>query len=104
MKALSKKLIDDNEKKYGKEIRAKYGDEQVDKSNQKVKRDDRGAVCGSRKKLAADVLATLAEAFATGDPAGELAQKKPHIYIGNGSAIIGIAIRKKHMQVLRKCM
>ena len=31
------KLIDDNEKKYGKEIREKYGAEQVEKSNKKVK-------------------------------------------------------------------
>ncbi len=31
------KLIDKNEKKYGKEIRAKYGDEEVNKSNAKVK-------------------------------------------------------------------
>ena len=29
------KRIDDNEKKYGKEIREKYGNEQVDKSNNK---------------------------------------------------------------------
>lgn len=31
------KMIDDNEKKYGKEIRAKYGDKQVEKSNKKFK-------------------------------------------------------------------
>ena len=31
------KIIDDNEKKYGKEIRAKYGDEQVDRSNKNSK-------------------------------------------------------------------
>lgn len=31
------KLIDDNEKRYGEEIRRKYGDERVDKSNQKLK-------------------------------------------------------------------
>ncbi|WP_129729166.1 MerR family transcriptional regulator [Ectobacillus funiculus] len=73
------KLIDDNEKKYGKEIRAKYGDEQVDKSNQKVKgmTEEQYAEV---EKLAADVLATLAEAFATGDPAGELAQKTAHLH------------------------
>lgn len=29
------KMIDENEKKYGKEIRARYGDEQVDRSNKK---------------------------------------------------------------------
>src|SRR4051794_35787253 len=31
------KLVEDNEKKYGKEIREEYGDETVNKSNQKVK-------------------------------------------------------------------
>jgi len=31
------KLIDENEKKYGKEIREKYGDEKVNESNIKVK-------------------------------------------------------------------
>lgn len=73
------KLIDDNEKKYGKEIRAKYGDEQVDKSNQKVKgmTEEQHAEV---EKLAADVLATLDEAFATGDPAGELAQKAADLH------------------------
>ena len=32
-----KKLVDDNEMKYGKEAREKYGDDAVNKSNQKVK-------------------------------------------------------------------
>ncbi len=73
------KLIDDNEKKYGKEIRAKYGDEQVDKSNQKVKGMTEEQYT-EVEKLAADVLTTLAEAFATGDPAGELAQKAAHLH------------------------
>lgn len=73
------KLIDENEKKYGKEIRAKYGDEQVDKSNQKLKgmTEEQHAEI---EKLAADVLATLDEAFATGDPAGELAQKAADLH------------------------
>ena len=31
------KLVQDNEKKYGEEIRAKYGVEAVEKSNAKVK-------------------------------------------------------------------
>lgn len=73
------KLIDDNEKKYGKEIREKYGDEQVDKSNQKVKGMTEEQYT-EVEKLAADVLTTLAEAFATGDPAGELAQKAAHLH------------------------
>jgi DNA-binding transcriptional MerR regulator len=68
------KLVDDNEAKYGKEIREKYGDETVNKSNEKLKGmsqeqyDEAG-------KLATGVIETLLAAFKTGDPAGELAQK-----------------------------
>ncbi|WP_042352840.1 MerR family transcriptional regulator [Bacillus massiliigorillae] len=68
------RMIDENEKKYGKEIREKYGDETVNKSNQKVKgmtQEQHDEVT----KLANDVTETLSEAFQTGDPAGELAQK-----------------------------
>ena len=68
------KLIDDNEKKYGKEIREKYGDDQVNKSNQKVKnmtQEQHEEVT----RLAEEVAVTLAEAFKQGDPASELAQK-----------------------------
>ena len=32
-----KKIIDDNEEKYGKEIREKYGKDTVEKSNAKVR-------------------------------------------------------------------
>lgn len=73
------KLIDDNEKKYGAEIRAKYGDEQIDKSNQKIKamtEKEHAEI----EQLAADIHSTLAEAFATGDPAGELAQKAADLH------------------------
>lgn len=34
--SFKKDLINENEKKYGAEIREKYGDEEVDKSNQKL--------------------------------------------------------------------
>ncbi|RED65251.1 MerR family transcriptional regulator [Cohnella phaseoli] len=72
-------LIDDNEAKYGEEIRAKYGDEQVDKSNAKLK----GMTKEQYKeieRLSEDIHATLAQAFATGDPAGELAQKAADLH------------------------
>lgn len=73
------KLIDENEKKYGKEIRKKYGEEQVEKSNKKIKgmtEDQYREV----EKLGADVIATLKEAIKTGDPAGELAQKAADLH------------------------
>jgi len=73
------KLVDDNEKKYGKEIREKYGKDAVEKSNDKVKnmtQEQYEAVT----KLAEEQLATLTEAFKTGDPAGELAQKAADLH------------------------
>lgn len=68
------RLIDENEKQYGEEIRAKYGEEKVNKSNQKVK----GMTEEQHERvtaLADDILTTLKEAYQTGDPASELAQK-----------------------------
>lgn len=73
------KLIDDNEKKYGKEVREKYGDEVVDRSNQKVKgmsQEQYEAVT----KLTAEVKETLDAAFKTGDPVGPLAQKAADLH------------------------
>lgn len=69
-----KRIVDDNEKKYGGEVRAKFGDEAVDRSNKKVlnmtqEEYDRA------ENLAKAIKETLAEAYKTGDPAGELAQK-----------------------------
>jgi DNA-binding transcriptional MerR regulator len=73
------KIIDDNEKKYGEEIRAKYGDEQVDKSNNKIKGMTEQQYA-EVEKLGTDVIDTLNEAFATGDPASELAQKAADLH------------------------
>ncbi len=73
------KMIDDNEKKYGREIREKYGSDAVEKSNNKLKdmtQEEYDAVT----KLAEEQRATLAEAFKTGDPAGELAQKAADLH------------------------
>ncbi|MGN7175829.1 MerR family transcriptional regulator [Paenibacillus sp. FSL R5-0490] len=69
-----KKMIEDNEKQYGKEIREKYGEETVEKSNAKLMnmtQEEHEAVT----KLAEEVNSTLAQAMETGNPAGELAQK-----------------------------
>ncbi|MBO1512204.1 MerR family transcriptional regulator [Metabacillus bambusae] len=73
------KMIDDNEKKYGNEIREKYGDKQVDSSNQKIKNMTKQQY-SEIEKLGEEVLTTLNEAFATGDPAGELAQKAADLH------------------------
>jgi DNA-binding transcriptional MerR regulator len=73
------KLVDDNEAKYGKEIREKYGEETVNKSNQKVKGMSQEQY-DEVTKLATDVIETLLAAFKTGDPAGEIAQKAADLH------------------------
>lgn len=73
------KMIDDNEKKYGKEIREKYGNDTIDKSNAKLKnmtQEQYEAVT----KLEQQVKETLAQAFATGDPASDIAQKAADLH------------------------
>ncbi|MEG0773695.1 MerR family transcriptional regulator [Clostridium sp.] len=73
------KMIDDNEKKYGKEIREKYGDDTIEKSNKMFKnmtQEQYEAVASLEK----EVREILAEAFKTGDPAGELAQKAADLH------------------------
>lgn len=73
------KLVDENEARYGKEIREKYGDGTVDKSYQKVKGMSQEQY-DEVTKLAAEVMETLQAAFKTGDPAGELAQKAADLH------------------------
>jgi DNA-binding transcriptional MerR regulator len=74
-----KKLIEDNEKKYGKEIREKYGKDTVEASNAKVMNMTQEQY-EEVTALAEQIHTTLAEAFKTGDPAGELAQKAAHLH------------------------
>ncbi|MCM3764858.1 MerR family transcriptional regulator [Neobacillus niacini] len=74
-----KRLIEDNEKKYGKEVREKYGDEKVDQSNAKLMNMTQEQY-EEVTALAEQVTQTLAEAFKTGNPAGELAQKAADLH------------------------
>lgn len=67
-------MINENEEKYGQEIRQKYGEDTINKSNQKLKGMTQEQYA-EVTQLANDVLQTLQAAFQTGDPAGELAQK-----------------------------
>ncbi len=69
-----KKLVDDNEQKYGKEAREKYGEEAVDRSNAKLMGMSREQHA-ELEKLTVELNETLKAAFEQGDPAGELAQK-----------------------------
>lgn len=69
-----KELINENEKKYGVEIREKYGDESVDASNAKMMKLTKEQY-EIWQQLSLEVNDTLKQAYATGNPAGELAQK-----------------------------
>ena len=69
-----KELIDQNEEKYGAEVREKYGDAEVESSNAKVM----GLTTEQYKevtRLSVELSETLAAAMQTGDPGGELGQK-----------------------------
>ena len=68
------KMIEDNEQKYGKEIRGKYGDETVDASNAKLRgmsQEDYQAMA----VLGEEILSLLEKAYETGDPASDVAQE-----------------------------
>lgn len=69
-----KKMLERNEAAYGKELRKRYGNEAVDASNAKVAGMN-AAQWKNAKQLEALISQTLAEAYRTGDPAGEAAQK-----------------------------
>ena len=69
-----KKIIKENEEKYGNEVREKYGIESLEKANRKI-------MDMSEEKLAQvemmnkELNSTLREAFLSNDPTGTLAQK-----------------------------
>lgn len=74
-----KRLIEENEQKYGKEIREKYGKETVEQSNRKVMNMTKQQY-DEVNELANQVKTTLAEAFKTGDPSGDIAQKAVELH------------------------
>lgn len=68
------KMIADNESKYGKEIRQKYGESTVDRSNAKLKGMTPEQYT-TVENLTAELNTALKLAFEQGDPASEAAQK-----------------------------
>jgi len=74
-----KRIVDENEKKYGEEVRVKYGSDTVNKSNQKVLNMTQ-VEYEKAENLAKEIKDTLAEAFITGDPASEPAQKAADLH------------------------
>ncbi|MEG1517258.1 MAG: MerR family transcriptional regulator [Raoultibacter sp.] len=69
-----KKLIEDNEKRYGEEVRAAYGDAAIDASNAKVAGMNKQQWEASQQ-LEDEFKAALLRAMETGDVAGETAQQ-----------------------------
>lgn len=67
-------MIADNETKYGRDIRLKYGTEVADKSNEKLL-NMTSEQYEAFTQLEHDVKSALADAFRAGDPASALAQK-----------------------------
>ncbi|HHV72802.1 MAG TPA: MerR family transcriptional regulator [Clostridia bacterium] len=72
-------IIAENEKKFGREIRKKYGDKAIDRSNEKLRKMTREQY-NAAENLAKQIMEILAEAFKTGDPAGDLAQKAAELH------------------------
>jgi len=73
-KGFTQQLINDNEAKYGEEIRKKYSDDIVDAANTKVKGMTKEQYT-EVEALSAKLNEGLKAAFEQGDPASELAQK-----------------------------
>lgn len=73
------KLVDNNEEKYGKEVRQKYCDKAVEKSNAKLKNMTQEQYDESTR-LGNKILETLHEALNTGNPSGELAQRTADLH------------------------
>lgn len=73
------KLVQDNESKFGKEIREKYGEDAVKKSNHQFRKMTEEQY-NELQKLGDEVLITLKEAYNTGNPSGELGQKAAELH------------------------
>ena len=73
------KLVDDNERQYGKEVRAKYGNDVVDRSNAQMLNMSE-AQYEEFTALEKTLMETLAEACETGDPANRIAQKTAELH------------------------
>ncbi|WP_087974421.1 MerR family transcriptional regulator [Oceanobacillus rekensis] len=68
------KIIEENEQKFGKEIREKYGDETVNASNAKL-RGMSEEDFKSMNDLGEEIMLLLERAYKTGNPASDLAQE-----------------------------
>lgn len=69
-----KTLVEKNDKEYGEEIRQKYGEDTIEKSNTKFMNMTKEQF-EEFERLGEEIIVTLVEAAKTKDPAGELGQK-----------------------------
>ena len=65
--------LDENEQKYGLEIREKYGEETIERANERFRNMSR-AEFEETERLSAEINRLLKEAAKTGDPGGKSAQ------------------------------
>jgi DNA-binding transcriptional MerR regulator len=78
-KGFKQKMVEGNERRYGREAREKYGDQAVDKSNLKLLNMTKEQY-EDLESLTRELTEVLSAAFKTGDPAGELAQKAADLH------------------------
>lgn len=69
-----KKMVGENEEKYGKEIRDKYGEEEVERANRRIL-DMGPEKYAALESLTEELNETLKKAVEQGDPASQLAQR-----------------------------
>lgn len=74
-----KTLVEENERQYGEEVRAQYGDEMIEGSNAKTLNMSEKQY-EEFQRVESEVLDALAAACETGDPAGPLAQKAAELH------------------------
>lgn len=73
------KLLAENEKKYGEDIRNLYGKDVVEKSNKKIQQMNEEEY-NNLQKLAEEMIETLRQAYKTQDPSSALAQKAADLH------------------------
>jgi len=79
LKDLKNKIVEENETKHGKEVRAKYGNEEVDKANKKLLAAKKRKL-NKAKKLNDEIINNLKIAFQTKDPSSTLAQEVAELH------------------------
>lgn len=73
------KMIDENEKNYGNEIREKYGEDVINQSNKKFRNMSKKDY-EDWQDLSAEIISKLKKAFETGDASNELSQEVARLH------------------------